>query len=320
MRSWLALPFIVLFLAGAARAEVATDALPWLQRIAEAARKLDYQGTFIYQRGQLTEVFRISHRMEGGSELERIEVLDGSQREVLRHDDEIRCFLPESHLMIVERRNAGRQTFPSLLSTSLVGLTEHYSIRKGATRRVAGFESQAILITPKDDLRYGHEFWVDVRSGLLLRASLMDERGEPLETFTFTELRVGEPVDRAALMPRLGTENKDWTVRNVRTVRSEEVPWLFRAQLPGFRKRAAMRRQASPEAQEVLHVIFSDGLAAISVFIEPFAGARPETGPFAVGAVNAYKRVIGSHLLVAMGDVPLASLKKLLDGVEPKQK
>lgn len=302
-------------------ADAPMDALQWLQRVTAAAQKLTYSGTFVYQSGSQTETSRISHLYEAGNELERIEVLDGSPREVLRRNDEVQCFLPESRLMIVEKRGA-RQSFPALLPASMAGLMDHYSIRKGGTGRVAGLESQSILIEPKDDLRYGHQLWIDTQSGLLLKAGLVNERGEPLESFAFTELRIGAPVDREALKPRSSPD--DWKIHNVRAseAKGDSGQWLFRTQLPGFRKVSGMRRESQGNMPEMTHMIFSDGLAAISVFIEPLAGRKdkPEIGHFAMGAINIYKRIVGDYLLVAMGDVPQTALKRLADGVEPKRK
>ena len=309
-----------LCLALPAWADAPADALQWLGRVAEAARKLTYSGTFIYQSGARTETSRITHLVEAGDELERLEVLDGSPREVLRFNDEVKCFLTESRLLIIERRGSSRQAFPALLPASLAGLTEHYTIRKGTTSRVAGFDSQLIIIEPKDDLRYGHHFWVDSRSGLLLKAGLIGERGDALETFTFTELHIGGPVDRKALRHGPDIAGSDWKVLNVRTTQGEDGQWLFRTQLPGFRKVLAMRRQVRPDMPEMTHLLFSDGLAAVSVFIEPLAGSKPETGLFAMGTINIYKRIVGDHLLVVMGDLPPLSLKMLAEGMEAKSK
>ncbi len=301
-------------------ADVPADALQWLYRVTAAARKLTYTGTFIYQSGSNTETSRITHLVQGGNEIERIEVLDGSPREVLRVNDEVKCFLPETHLLIVERRSSSGHAFPALLPASLTGLTEHYDIRKGAISRVAGFESQAILIEPKDDLRYGHRFWIDTRSGLLLKAELLNEHGDPIETFSFTELRIGGPIDRKALEARPDKVGNDWKMVNVHTTRGDDNQWLFNAPLAGFRKVIGMRRQIRPDMPEMTHIVFSDGLAAFSVFIEPVAATKPEIGQFAMGTVNIYKRIADNHLLVVMGDLPPASLKKIADGMEMKKK
>jgi sigma-E factor negative regulatory protein RseB len=177
-----------------------------------------------------------------------------------------------------------------------------------------------VLVSPRDDLRYGHQFWIDTQSGLLLKASLLNERSEPLETFAFTKLDIGGAVDRELLKPRAGGQGGDWQVQNVRAteMRSDD-PWLFRTQLPGFRKLSGMKRQARPDGPESSHVVFSDGLAAVSVFIEPLGKEKFEPGQFSMGAINVYKRLLGDHRLVVMGDVPLVALQRLGDGVERKK-
>lgn len=308
-------------MACAACAEPQSDAMSWLQRSAVAADRLTYTGVFVYHNGIRSETSRIAHLNEAGKEFEKIEVLDGSPRVVVRTNEEVRCYLPDEHLQIVERRGVGAQDFPARLPTRLSGLTEHYNVRKGASDRVVGLDSQAILIEPKDGLRYGHVLWIDVRSGLLLKAGLVNERGEALETFVFTELKIGAPLDRAMLKP---APTKDgWRVQDARTseVRGGDA-WIFRNGLPGFRRISGMRRQARPDAPEMTHLIYSDGLASISVFIEPVAGRgeKLETGPFSMGAVNGYRRVAGDHFLVVMGDVPPLALKRLADGMEQKRK
>lgn len=317
MRRWL-VP-LLLVLALPAHAQAPADALQWLQRVAEAAQKLDYTGVFVYQSGKQSETSRITHLVDGGTEHERLEVLDGSPREVVRVNDEVKCYLPESRLLIVERRRRGQvASFPALSAESLAGLAEHYVIAKGANARVAGLDSQTIVIKPKDDWRYGHRLWVDTASGLLLKAALVDERGETLESFSFTELRIGGPIDRASLKPR--SVDSGWKVHDVRTGNPGSVRWQFNGQPPGFRKVADMTRQGRGDGREVNHVMFSDGLAAISVFIEPAGrNSKAESGAMALGAVNAYKRVAGDHLFVVMGDVPPAALKKIADGIEPKK-
>ena len=150
----------------------AGEALQLLQKVATAAHKVTYSGVFVYQSGSRSETSRITHLIDGGNEFERLEVLDGSPREVMRRNDEVRCFLPDSRMLIVEQRNA-RPLFPTLRPGALAGLTEYYDVRKGAMARVAGVESQSIQIDPRDEFRYGHQFWIDPQTGLLLKASLL---------------------------------------------------------------------------------------------------------------------------------------------------
>jgi sigma-E factor negative regulatory protein RseB len=290
-----------------------------LQRIAQGSRQLTYSGTFVYRSGGKVDTSRIAHSLTDGIEVERIEALDGSPREVLRSGNEVKCFFPEERLVIIENR-ASQRGFPSLLPAGLGSLPDHYSIRSGGIGRVAGVKSRAVLLEPRDDLRYGHEFWMDEANGLLLKATLVGERGETLESFAFTQVKVGGPLEPGALKPRF--DNERVRVQQVRAteMKPEDMSWTFRTLLPGFRKVAAMRRQAAAENPESLHVVFSDGLASISVFIEP-GGAGGEAEALAtVGPVNVYRRQLGEYRVVVMGEVPALAVRRIGDGIERRRK
>ena len=315
----LAVPVLLLGSLLQAAPALADDGLALLQRIAQGSRQLTYSGTFVYRSGGRVDSSRIAHSMNNGLEVERIEALDGSPREVVRMGGEVKCFFPEEKLVIVENRSIQRG-FPVLLTSGLGSLPEHYSIRSGRLGRIAGVRSRAVLLEPRDDLRYGHEFWMDTASGLLLKASLLGDRGETLESFAFTEVKIGGQLEYGALRPHF--DSAGVRIQQVRAteLKPEEMGWNFRTMLPGFRKVVATRRQAAPGSPESLHVVFSDGLASISVFIEPggLAG-EPETVS-AVGPVNVYRRQLGEDRLVIMGEVPAIALRKLGDGIERKRK
>ncbi len=297
------------------------EALAWLQKMAAAAQKLNYTGTFTYQSDGGAETSRITHFVDASGEQEKLEVLDGSPREVVRSNDEVKCFLPEDKVVIVEKRGQYK-AFPALLPASVGNLHDHYQIRKGDISRVAGRESQLIVLEPKDNLRYGHHLWADVASGLILKARTVNERNETVEQFAFTQLQINAPIDRDALKPRFATESLVWRIHNAQASQSLSAgsEWQFKAQLPGFKKSAGMRRQASPGGGETTHFVFTDGLASISLFIEPLADQKAERATYSVGAINVYKRVAGRHLLTVLGEVPVTTLMRLGDGIEPRKK
>lgn len=300
-------------------AALADDGLALLQRIAQGSRQLTYSGTFVYRSGGKVDTSRIAHSLTDGLEVERIEALDGSPREVLRAGSEVKCFFPEEKLVIVENRSSQRG-FPALLPAGLGSLPEHYAIRSGGSGRVAGVKSRAVLLQPRDDLRYGHELWMDAASGLLLKANLVGERGETLESFAFTEVKIGGPLEREALKPHFDSERV--RVQQVRSteMKPDDIGWTFRTLLPGFRKVATMKRQTAPESPESLHVVFSDGLASISVFIEPGGSAGETETVSTAGPVSVYRRQLGEHRLVVMGEVPALAVKRLGDGIERRRK
>ena len=298
---------------------LAEEGFVLLQRIAQGSRQLTYSGTFVYRSGDKVDISRIAHSVSDGREIERIEALDGSPREVLRSGSEVKCFFPEEQLLIIENRS-NQRGFPALLPVGLGGVPEHYAIRSGSQGRVAGVQSRAVLLEPRDGLRYGHEFWMDAASGLLLKANLLGERGETLESFAFTQVKIGGPLEQGALKPRFDSDRV--RVQQVRAteVKPDDMNWTFRTLLPGFRKVAAMKRQIAPDNPESLHVVFSDGLASISVFIEPGGSAGETETMSVVGPVHVYRRQVGEHRVVVMGEVPALAVKRLGDGIERRRK
>ena len=307
-RAWLALLAVSPGLTFAA----ADDGAALLGKIATATRQLTYSGVFVYRNGVREETSRIAHAFESGRQRERIEVLDGSPREVVREGQEVKCFLPEEKLLIVERQS-GRRSFPSVLPSSLGNLTEYYLVRRGDVGRVAGVDAQALLLEPRDGYRYAHEMWVEPGSGLLLKASLIGEKGETLESFAFTQVKIGGPLEPGALTPRFEEDKVRVRKSDADDVRDADMAWGFRQVPPGFRKLNAMKRRSG--GKESLHVVFSDGIAAISVFLEP-AAEKPATGVTQVGPINIYRRVIEAHQAIVMGEVPISAVRMLGEGIE----
>lgn len=322
-RMWLALG--LLLVSWGAGAEPPGDALTWLGRIAAAGQRLNYSGTFTYQSGNRSETSRIAHLRDGNGELERLETLDGSPREVIRNNGEVRCVLPAQKTVIIDQAGS-RRAFPSRLAEAWMNLSESYRIRRGEVSRVAGLEAQQIILEPKDDLRYGYLLWADVASGLLIKSRMVNERGESIEQFAFNEVRIGGEVDRAQLQSRFaGDQGAGWQVVNARgnDLRQEDTGWVVKAAVPGFYQTSAVRRQLGAASGEAVQLVFSDGLAAVSVFIEPLAGAaegKATPGPFQSGPINLYKRVIGGHLVTALGEVPPRTVQRLAEAVEPSRR
>lgn len=248
---------------------------------------------------------------------------------MIRQNDEVKCYLPESHLIIVEQRST-RRAFPALLPAGLAGLGDHYVVSKGSRARMAGFDSQIIRLEPRDAWRYGHQFWVDPDTGLLLKADMFDEHGNSLESLAFTELQIGQPTNPDALKSRFAKQKigqDHWQVRQarMRDIR-DDAQWLFRAVLPGFRRQAAMvrdvPRSTNVEAHKTLHWVYSDGLAALSVFISPVPaqGGTVDVGAQSLGAISVMKRIVDGHLVVVMGDVPAAAIERFAAGIEVRGK
>src|SRR5208337_1432429 len=145
---------------------LADDAADWLQQAATAARQLTYAGTLLYQHDGRVETSRVMHMVDARGEHEKLFNLDGPAREVIRNNDEVRCYYPDAKIIRIEPRTY-RNAFPSLLPQQLDTLAEYYVFRKAETARIAGIETQAFVFEPRDGMRYGHKLWADLSSGLL---------------------------------------------------------------------------------------------------------------------------------------------------------
>jgi sigma-E factor negative regulatory protein RseB len=292
------------------------ETLSWLRKIHDATQRLSYTGTFVYQNGGRTESSRITRYVDAGGDIEKLEVMDGVPREIVRTRDTVRCYLPDSRVIKVEQR-VDRRTergFPALLPERISALARHYDLSLGETRRIAGFDCQAVLLQPKDDLRYGYRLYADVNSGMLLQAVTVDAAGEVKESFRFTQLRLGG-VTRD--MVRTRHAGKEWRIEDAAAAPARLDGWGLNAELPGFRKITELKRRLG-ESRPVGQMVYSDGLAAVSVFIEPLESRRDRAamGLASMGAIHIYTREVANHMITVVGEAPAASVQRIADAVE----
>jgi len=289
------------------------EALGWLRKIQDATQKLSYRGTFVYQHGGRSETSRITRYVDAGGDIDKLEVLDGVPREIVRTRDSIRCYLPESRVVKVDRRTAERD-FPALLPERVSALARHYDISLGENHRIAGFDCQAVMLAPKDNLRYGYKLYADVHSGMLLKAVTLDSSGDTVEQFMFTQLAIG-PVSRDMVKPRQAA--RGWRIEDSAAAPARLAGWELSSELPGFHKVTELKRLLG-ESRPVGQLVYSDGLAAVSVFIEPLEGRRDpvRTGLSSMGAIHIYTREVANHMVTVVGEAPAVSVQRIADSVE----
>jgi sigma-E factor negative regulatory protein RseB len=291
------------------------DAMALLRRIYEATESLSYSGTFVYQQGERTETSRIDRIAGRGGDIERLEVLDGMPREIVRTRDTVRCYLPESQTVKVERRIDPR-AFPGMLPEHISELARNYSISRGERLRIAGYDCEAVVLTPKDDLRYGYKLWADVNSGMLLKARTFNRKGDVVEQFTFAQLTLGK-VPRERVRTKHAAQN--WRVEDAAVAPADlaRAGWSVGAELPGFRKVTEVTRRMG-EARPVGQMVYSDGMVAVSVFIEPLTGRSEAVRPglSSLGAFHIYTREVANHVVTVVGEAPATSVQRLAHQVE----
>ena len=301
-----------------ALAQTDPAAVQWLQRIYSATQRLSYTGTFVYQHDDQVESSRITRMVDASGPVEKLEIMDGMPREIIRSRNQVVCYLPSIMTVKIDKQGA-RHPFPLILPDRLKDLAESYTVRKAGVERVAGYDCQVIVLEPKDTLRYGQKLCADLATGMLLKAKTFNDRHKMLETFAFTQLKIGGHIDREMLKSRFAADAKDWHVEDSDAVPADltHAGWAVRSPPPGFRKVTEMTRTLNG-ASGVGHIVFSDGLAAVSVFIEPVAAgnAARQPGLSRQGAINVFARRLENHWVTVVGEAPAQSVKLIANTVE----
>lgn len=309
--------FLLVWSTAPARAD-SDDPNLMLERMTAAMSQMSYQGTFVYVQGERVETMRITHVADGKGVRERLVALSGPPREVLRDSNGVRWVLSDDG-SVLEDSAFNRSFFPQLPLDPGDQASRSYILKTGASARIAGHQARNLKILPKDEYRYGYSLWLEKHSGLLLKWELIDHERKPLAKLMFTEVRLGSEVDTRELAP-------DTRLKKYKTVESSlpsgagvsqaRPRWLPGTVPPGFRL-TTHRYASNPDHGEYEHLVYSDGLAAVSVYVEKGAKhENPEAGVRLHGTTHTFSRVSDEFLITVVGDVPAVTVKSIGNAVE----
>ena len=289
----------------------------WLMRMHQASRVRSYVGTFVVSSnaGSLASA-RIWHACEGDQQVERVESLTGAPRSTFRRNEEVVTFLPERHVVRTERQEP-LATFPNLLQASDSSIPEFYGARQVGSERVAGFDADVVQLEPKDNLRFGYRIWSEKRSGLVIKLQTLDGEGRVLEQTAFSELALDAPVSMEKIN-RMMAAPAGWRVEKLETPKTSAAAegWQLKMPVAGF-KPVSCHRRPGAGSDGMVQWIFSDGLAAVSLFLEPYDRVRHvQEGIFAAGATQTLTQRIQEWWLTAVGEVPSQTLKAFAQNLE----
>lgn len=310
----------LLLLAAAVPAAALETPVQWLDEMSNAVQNLNYDGTFVYLHDGKLEAMRIIHQLGEGGERERLVSLTGSAREVLRNNESVTCIMPDSKSVMVGQSRP-RQPFP-VVPRDLDSLEKYYRIENSGEDRIAGYLTRVISITPKDAYRYGYRFWIDKDSKMFLRSDLTDADSKPIEQVMFTRLGIGVSIPDSELKPSLTGDGYAWyhqdTSKEAQQTEMRRQPHWTVTRLPaGFDLTNYQRKRIRPEGEYSEHMVYSDGLATVSVYVEAgLADKQTYLGLSSMGAMNAYRIVVGGHLVTVVGDVPAVTVKMMAESVQ----
>lgn len=288
------------------------DVDTWIARMGEALRTENYAGIYTYMRGQQFDTVKVVHRYEDGQEFERLVHLNGELREIIRHGDEIVCQHGAGATDDLDH-GVPPGPFTHAFNENLANFQSFYDLTLLGDDRIAGRAAVKVAITPRQGDRWGYRLWLDEESGLLLQSHLLG-RGKVLEVFQFTQVEIGEPIAPEMVASTLPADapSHEMSMPRANTVAQAQVRPQWRASwVPnGF------RQVASPRPNRI---VFSDGIATFSVFIE----RKPATSRGEFGALMGGTAVISRRLkdsseqITVVGEVPIDTAKKVAESIEP---
>jgi len=294
----------------------------WLERMVGANGKFSYQGTLVHMCDGTMDIMHIVHRVDHGRVTERMTAQAAGGREIIRSADEVMCILPDQKKVMVEHSavpgspmSSKTPNYPSFsnIDKSL------YVVEALGTDRIADRDTIRLAVRPVDTFRYGYRLWLDRRTALPLKFELVGEAGQALEQGVFTEIKFYDSIAEQDVRPTISTDEFEWQRSAVMSnkvrgdskgtgaasVGASGSKWRVVSLPPGFRLTFAQSRLDAGAETPMEQLVYSDGLATISVFIE--AEAEPSAvveGISKIGATNAFTTFKDGYLITAMGGVP----------------
>ncbi len=290
-----------------------------IDEMSKAGRELNYDGVFVYRLGKQIDTMRIIHKADTDGAIERLVSLTGHAREVIRDKDQVRCYFPENKAVVVEKSRLGK-LISTYLPHPVKTISEYYIFEIAGEDRVAGLDAWIVNIRPIDKYRYGYQLWIDKKSRLLLKSELKNQLGVTLEQIMFAQLNVLEEIDDALLEPSVSDKGFTWHRNEVNTnvaVEPNAKQWKVTWMPAGFSMREHSREPMITSRMPVDHLIYTDGLAMVSIYVEKL-NQQPDanTGHSNFGGVNTYATHTDGYQITAVGEVPKTTVKLMAASVK----
>ncbi|MEM7195378.1 MAG: MucB/RseB C-terminal domain-containing protein [Pseudomonadota bacterium] len=290
----------------------------WLMKINDAAATTSFAGTFVYVRDHKVEAMEVVRRIKNGVMQERLYALNGEAREIVRDMNQVWCYIPDQNVAVHDYRQASESGFPRILPKDLALLTTNYRFEMGKMSRIADRQAQQVNVIPKDSYRYGYSLWADTQTGLLLRSDLLDQSGNLIEQYVFVKVQIGGEIKDEQLAAVTQSDQFELYGNSGLDVSApaDKSQWFFESLPSGYSMSRHMRRMSPMESNEVEHMVFSDGLSTVSVFIKPARqGQSGMKGLSRLGSVHTYRDTVSDHRITVMGEVPAETVKMLAQNI-----
>lgn len=296
----------------AAADDAAKDVKSWLDRISQASQQHSYQGTFVYRcQSQLTAM-RVVHAASSDGPVERLTSLNGPAHEITQSAAGVTAVVASNQPHVVTGRRAGSLVGKPLSPEAV--LASVYEVSEAGGDRVAGRNTRLVSIAPRDRYRHGFHLWLDAETGVVLRSDMYNSVGEPIEQVMFTDIEyisldeAMAAMDAGALATAAAPQDTSAQV----SATAPRSQWSVERAPDGFALAEHYTDAGDGGHAGNEQLVYSDGLASVSVFIEAKDGQRPPfLGSAQVGAVAAYGRIVDDYQVTVVGEVPGATVEMI---------
>ena len=282
----------------------------WLKKMTSAVQTTNYEGTVIRIQDGVADALKVVHVVSDDVIREKVIIQEGNDLEIIRNGNEVHFIMPDKKSVLVEEWD-DKSTLFSTLPSSDIRFGSEYDLSIVRKERIAGRKSIMLAIRPHDSFRYGHRIWLDVATGFPLQTKLINEHGDAIEQVKFADITLDAEIDASALQPSIDIDDFRWYTEPQRMTTQEVVSdWTSDNLPPGFVLTSTHVESNSDTDEIVTHMMFSDGLANVSVFVEPGLN-KTISGRSSVGASNAFSTLIGEFCVTAVGEVPAVTVKQI---------
>ena len=284
----------------------------WLDRMSRAVATTNYQGTVIRRKRGESEALKVVHKIVDGVVNERVTSQEGNGLEIIRIGNDVHCILPDKKSVLVECWNNQSTLFLALPRKEAVSMP-HYDLSLMREGRIAGRKAVLLAVRPHDEFRYTHRIWLDQDSGFPLQTEVLNYDGDLIEEVKFADISFSDEIAEKAFDPTVSLEGFTWYKEPSSEVQriAFETNWDTNDLPMGFRAISSQNEKyPGSDRSETTHIVYSDGIANVSVFIESPRGDE-KTGWFILGATNSYSLAIDGYQVTAVGEVPAITVQRI---------
>lgn len=282
----------------------------WLERMSAVVGTADYEGTVIRLQNGKADTLKVAHKIVDGIVNEKLISLEGNGLEIIRVGNEVHCILPDRKTVLVEKWN-NQSTLFSALPSNEVRYGPQYNVSLVREDRVAGRVAVMLAIRPHDEFRYGHRIWLDAEQAFPLKTELLSINGEVIEQIKFADIRFGGNVSEDILSPTVDIDSFTWYTEPAKyRLVDVESDWASEDLPAGFQAVSSKEEKMEGAVESVTHIVYSDGLANVSVFVAEDSG-KQSAGPSSAGTSNSYSLKNGDFHITAVGKVPLSTVRRI---------